>query len=71
MIYQQAVCSHLNFKSATEDNHLIALFSAVSVYFNNTGTTKCLNVDSQAVEDLGAKGWDFQVIIILWFLLYV
>ena len=37
------------------------LYEGINIYFNYTGTTKCLNISQQATSDLGDLGWDYQV----------
>lgn len=36
------------------------MFSAVSIYFNYTGTATCLNITQLATSDLGDEGWGYQ-----------
>jgi hypothetical protein len=40
---------------------LKSLFKAITVYFNYTGSTRCLNIETEASTNLGDLGWDFQV----------
>lgn len=54
------VCSHLSDSVASPQQLMTSLAAALNVYYNYTGATKCLNINSDAVSELGAKGWDFQ-----------
>lgn len=40
---------------------LQALASALGVYYNSSGETRCLNTSKQATANLGDQGWNFQV----------
>jgi hypothetical protein len=40
---------------------LKSIFKGVSIYFNYTGVSKCLDYTDEATGDLDAGGWDFQV----------
>ena len=40
----------------------MAIAEASSVYYNYTGNAKCLNINQEAVQSLGDKGWNVQVI---------
>lgn len=55
----QAVCEHLRNASLTGRELLTAVHSAISVYTNFTGETKCLET-KEAAPDLGAVGWPYQ-----------
>lgn len=57
----QAVCKELQNEKLKEDELLLAVFKAVSVYYNYTGSAKCFNIEQQATAALGDKGWNFQV----------
>lgn len=66
----QAFCQSM--KNHTEDDRTLlgSLFGGLNVYFNYTGTTKCLDVLSSATPSLGEQGWDFQVIAVFKFKLF-
>ena len=55
------MCTRLPDPSLTGKILLKSLFKAVTVYFNYTGSAKCLDVGTQASTNLGDLGWDFQV----------
>lgn len=56
----RAMCNHLT-DMALQDKDLIrAIFNAISVYTNYTGTTQCNDV-LKATPGLDAHMWDFQV----------
>lgn len=38
-----------------------SVFKGLNVYFNYTGTSKCLNILSSSAPTLGEQGWDYQV----------
>ena len=59
---KQEVCSHLSDESASDDQLMSHLADAVAVWFNYTGTAKCLNLSEQATSALDDNGWDYQVI---------
>ena len=40
---------------------LHGLYQAVNLYYNYTGKTPCLNLSSEATQELGTMGWDYQV----------
>lgn len=46
-----------------EDDYtlLISVFKGLNVYFNYTGTSKCLDISSSSAPTLGDRGWDYQV----------
>ncbi|XP_021927130.1 lysosomal Pro-X carboxypeptidase isoform X2 [Zootermopsis nevadensis] len=54
------MCSHLPNSSLTDKLLVKSLFKAVSIYFNYTGSSKCLNIETEASSNLGDLGWDFQ-----------
>jgi lysosomal Pro-X carboxypeptidase len=58
------MCSHLPNSSLTEKLLLKSLFKAISIYFNYTGSAKCLNIETEGSSSLGELGWDFQVEIL-------
>lgn len=59
-MFLQAVCGKL--LSPYEGKELLQHISeGVNIYFNYTGTAKCLNISQQATSDLGDLGWDYQV----------
>ncbi len=37
------------------------LYTAVNLYYNYTGSTTCLDIDTTATGQLDTHGWDFQV----------
>jgi len=55
------MCTRLPDSSLTGKILLKSLFKAVTVYFNYTGSAKCLDVGTEASTSLGDRGWDFQV----------
>lgn len=55
------MCNRLPSSSVTGKILLKSLFKAITVYFNYTGSAKCLDVGTQASTNLGDLGWDFQV----------
>ncbi|CAG7717024.1 unnamed protein product [Allacma fusca] len=56
----KAVCEKL-FDSKLPDKQLLrALFKGLNVYFNYTGSAKCLDYGQQATQSLGDLGWDYQ-----------
>lgn len=62
----QEFCKPL--KNHTEDNEtlLVSLFKGVNLFFNYTGTSKCLDFNNSATPTLGTQGWDYQVIQVRW-----
>ena len=62
IIFEQVVCSRLTDPSREGKYLLEELFAGLSVYFNYTGQSKCLDADQQADVRLDDRGWDFQVI---------
>jgi len=56
----QEVCKKLSIP-AEADQLLEFLSEAVNIYFNYTGSAKCLNISQQATGNLGDLGWDYQV----------
>lgn len=61
MLSFQVVCSKLGDEKLTGNALLKAIFNAVSVYYNYTGSAECFDIEQQATKDLGDKGWGFQV----------
>jgi lysosomal Pro-X carboxypeptidase len=45
----------------SDKDMLHGLYQAVNLYYNYTGKTPCLNLSSEATQDLGTMGWDYQV----------
>ena len=43
---------------STDEELLVHIYSAVSVYSNYTGQSKCLNIVEQ--DDIGADMWSYQ-----------
>lgn len=56
----KAVCKTLQNDKLKGDALLKAIYKAVSVYFNYTGSAKCFDIEQQATKDLGDVGWSFQ-----------
>lgn len=57
----QAVCNHLKNPNSNTEDVLLQLFDGLSIYFNSTGKSKCLDYDQASMSKLGEEGWDFQV----------
>ncbi|XP_064636783.1 lysosomal Pro-X carboxypeptidase-like isoform X2 [Lineus longissimus] len=55
-----AACDQISRSSYSEADLMKALFKTVSIYFNYTGSAKCLNISQQASGSLSDNGWDFQ-----------
>ena len=55
------MCRNLQNDDLEGDALLKAIYNAVSVYYNFTGSAKCYDIEHQATKDLGDKGWAFQV----------
>ena len=55
------MCAQLPNSSMSDKVLLKSLFKAVTVYFNYTGKTKCLNLETEASSNLGDLGWSYQV----------
>ena len=55
------MCKNLQDDDLEGDNLLKAIFDAVSVYHNFTGSSTCFDIEHQATKDLGDEGWNFQV----------
>ncbi|KAK9497275.1 hypothetical protein O3M35_004623 [Rhynocoris fuscipes] len=54
----KAVCNHFSLMNSTSKDILKKLFNGISLYFNGTGTAKCLSfIDS---DKLGDESWDYQ-----------
>ncbi len=51
----------MNLTENKDTNHTIvnAVIAGASIYYNFTGKTSCLNLDSG--DDIGADMWDYQV----------
>lgn len=58
----QEVCKPM--KNHKEDDFTLlgSVFKGLSVYFNYTGTSKCLDILTSSAPTLGEKGWGYQVI---------
>ncbi|KAK3100015.1 hypothetical protein FSP39_013477 [Pinctada imbricata] len=56
----KAACKPLSTDPLKGKELLTATFEALNYYYNYTGTTKCLNFDQEATQDLGTMGWDYQ-----------
>jgi len=56
----KVVCESLNDPQLTDKFLLKSLFKAVSVYFNYTGSSSCLDVSKQDSGSLGDLGWGVQ-----------
>lgn len=59
----QVVCSKLTDPNREDKELLQELFDGLTIYFNYTGESKCLNAAQQGDDRLGDQGWDFQVIL--------
>ena len=55
------MCKNLQNDKLKGDALLKAIYKAVSVYYNYTGSAKCFDIEQQATKDLGDIGWSFQV----------
>lgn len=55
------MCQYLKNPNLADKNLLIGVFDAVTVYFNYTGSAKCLNWLEDPSSDLGVDGWNIQV----------
>jgi len=51
-------CLPLGKPFKADEDLLVGIFKAASVYFNSTGETKCLNLEDQ--DDIGADMWSYQ-----------
>jgi lysosomal Pro-X carboxypeptidase len=56
----KVACQHLESRPNNDTELLSMIYNATTVYFNYTGSVKCLNVDTSATEKLGTAGWDYQ-----------
>uniref|UniRef100_T1JCH1 Lysosomal Pro-X carboxypeptidase n=1 Tax=Strigamia maritima TaxID=126957 RepID=T1JCH1_STRMM len=56
----EEVCKQLLNSSMEKEQLLKSLFAGVSIFFNSTGQSKCLNTTDMDIKDLGLEGWDFQ-----------
>lgn len=56
----KVVCLKLTDPNREGKELLQHLFGGLTVYFNYTGESKCLNADEQADVRLDDRGWDFQ-----------
>lgn len=54
------VCKKMTNSSLGDPLLLSEVFDGLSIYFNYTGKTKCVNIDQQADVRLDDRGWDFQ-----------
>jgi len=46
--------------SDSDDDILTAIYEAISIFHNHTGTTKCNDLGMGGGDNLGDAGWDFQ-----------
>jgi len=53
-----AACVHLSKPWTNETELLLNVFNAVSIYFNYTGNSTCLNLSDE--DDIGADMWTYQ-----------
>ena len=51
--------SHINLLLSFQT--LEALADAMQIYYNYTGESPCLDLQTEATPSLGVKGWNFQV----------
>lgn len=57
----KVVCTHLPFVTDVQDKVLLhGISQAVKVYYNYTGSAKCLNISQTATGNLGIMGWFYQ-----------
>uniref|UniRef100_A0A0A9WII6 Lysosomal Pro-X carboxypeptidase n=1 Tax=Lygus hesperus TaxID=30085 RepID=A0A0A9WII6_LYGHE len=56
----KAICKKLSTTSKDPKVILESIFQGVSVFFNYTGTSKCLQLDDADPQDLGDQGWGYQ-----------
>lgn len=56
------MCQYLKNADLVDKNLLIEVFNAVSVYFNYTGSAKCLDWSEDPSSGLGVDGWNIQVV---------
>ncbi|XP_069939973.1 lysosomal Pro-X carboxypeptidase isoform X1 [Cherax quadricarinatus] len=56
----KVVCSHLTEANNDPKPLLEEVFQGLTVYFNYTGDSKCLDINQQADSRLDDYGWDFQ-----------
>lgn len=63
VIGTQTFCKPLKNHREADLKLLDSVFKALNVYFNYTGTSKCLDVSSSSAPTLGERGWDYQVCI--------
>jgi hypothetical protein len=54
-----AIVNSLHSNNDTNHTTLNAIIAGASIYYNYTGKTSCLNLDSG--DDIGADMWDYQV----------
>lgn len=61
----QVICKYFLNSGVEDDVLLNNVFNAVSVFFNGTGQSKCLQLNENSPDSLlTAGGWGYQVIII-------
>jgi len=60
----QEVCKPMKNHKEDEFTLLGSVFRGLSVYFNYTGISECLDILSSSAPTLGEKGWNYQVIYI-------
>lgn len=56
------MCKHLNHSYSFDEKLLMAVFRAVSVYFNYTGCSTCLQWKSDPSTNLDSNAWNIQVL---------
>ncbi|BET02524.1 Lysosomal Pro-X [Nesidiocoris tenuis] len=54
------VCKRMVTDVSDDKKLLLGIFEGATLYFNGTGTLKCMDFDSQGTQDLGTLGWDYQ-----------
>ena len=57
----RVMCGYLNKELPNEEQLLQSIYEGLNIYTNYTGKLKCLDIGASATEDLGEKGWTFQV----------
>lgn len=62
-VFLQVICSYFNNTGLTDKELLTSIFRGISVYFNGTGTAKCLNWQTDPSTDISEIAWDIQVFI--------
>jgi len=61
----QEACKSMKNHKEDEFTLLGSVFRGLSVYFNYTGTSQCLDILSSSTPTLDDKGWNYQVIYIV------